>query len=71
MMTDGLAVCRTPLSKWQIMQSIMSNGVKTININGIAVVLLAVEREDGSGNCFNLTLAQDGKRYKCFVRCKG
>lgn len=40
----------------------------TISINGIAVTLSAVQRENGDGNSFNLTVYHQGTSYKCYCR---
>ena len=68
-MEQRLARCATPMTKWQLFNALASRN-PIISINGIAVILSAIQREDGSGNTFNLTVYKDGTSYKCFVRCQ-
>jgi hypothetical protein len=68
-MEQRLARCVTPLTVNQLLAALTCNGCARISINGIAVILVGMEREDGSGNSFNLTVVKDGKRYTSYVRC--
>lgn len=61
-----LARCATPMTKHQLYSALTGNG--RISINGMACILSAIQREDGSGSSFNLTVYHDGKAYKCYCR---
>lgn len=39
-----------------------------IVIRGIAVYVVAIEREDGSGNCWNVTVRAARQTWKEFIR---
>lgn len=46
------------------------SGVCEVRIAGVTGILQAIEREDGSGKCFNVTLlTKGGGRKTVFVRC--
>jgi hypothetical protein len=67
-MEDRLARCATPMTRFTLFNA-MTNRNATISINGIPVTLSSVQREDGSGNSFNLIVyAKDGKAYRCYCR---
>lgn len=68
-MEQRLARCVTPLTVNQLVAAMTCSGCARISINGIAVILVGWEREDGSGNSFNLTVVKDGVRYKSYLRC--
>jgi hypothetical protein len=57
---------RTTLTKWQIMQAMYGDG--SITINGKLCTLSSVQREDGSGNSFNLEVYCEGTKYKVYAR---
>jgi hypothetical protein len=57
---------RTTLTKWQIMSALNGNG--SIVINGVHCVLSSVQREDGSGNSFNLEVYVNGNKHKVYAR---
>jgi hypothetical protein len=72
-----LSRCRTAISKFQLFSAIAGtttkiNGVwgsgNVIEVNGYAVYLKQVQREDGSGSSFNLIVAHGGKDYKVYLR---
>jgi len=67
-MEERLRRCATPLTKWQLVNALVGPN-HALSINGIAVLLVGVEREGGK-NCYNLTLSHDNKTYKCFVHCQ-
>lgn len=66
-MEQRLARCATPMTKFMLFNALTARNA-TISINGIAVTLSAIQREDGSGNSFNLTVYKDGNSYKCYCR---
>jgi hypothetical protein len=45
------------------------SGVHEVTIAGVTGILQAVEREDGSGKCFNVVMLTKGGRKTVFVRC--
>jgi hypothetical protein len=65
---ERLRRCATPLTKWQLFNALGSRNAR-ISINGIAVILVSVQREDGSGNSFNIEVyGPDNRLYKSYVR---
>lgn len=66
-MEDRLRRCATPMTKFTLFNAMTSRNA-TISINGIPVTLSSVQREDGSGSSFNLTVYANGKPYKCYCR---
>jgi len=67
-MEQRLTRCATPMTKFTLFNA-MSNRNAVISINGIPVTLSSIQREDGSGNSFNLIVyANDGKAYRCYCR---
>ena len=76
-MEHRLAHCATPISKFQLLQAMVGTTTKIngqwasgniINVNGYAVHLKSVQREDGSGSSFNLVVTHGGKDYKTYLR---
>jgi hypothetical protein len=71
-MADRLARCATPMTKFQLFQALTGRAIKggsTISINGVACILSSIQREDGSGNSFNLTVyGPDNQKYTCYCR---
>jgi len=65
-MEQRLARCATPMS-YNTLAYALRYGTR-ISINGIAVTLSSIEREDGSGRSFNLVVYHDNQRYKCYCR---
>jgi hypothetical protein len=61
-------LARTNMSKWQLITALTMQGIAQIVVNGVVCVLDSVQREDGSGNSFNLTLKHGGNRYSCYCR---
>lgn len=70
-MEQRLARCVTPLTVNQLFAALTGSGARgaTISINGIAVILSSIQREDGSGTSFNLEVYHGNQRYKSYVRC--
>ena len=58
---------RTTLSKWEIMNAMYSSNGSII-INGVQCTLSSVQREDGSGNSFNLEVYHKNEKYKVYAR---
>ena len=56
------------LTKWEMFLAL--SGQLTLVHKGIPVLLHNIEREDGSGYCYNLTLQElrSGKRFVVFCR---
>jgi hypothetical protein len=66
---ERLARCATPMSKWTLFNAMAGKGHNPISINGIAVTLSSIQREDGSGSSFNLLVyGPDNRVYKCYCR---
>lgn len=62
-----LPTCR--LSKWQLMQAMFQSiALGIVTVHGSDYVLKGVQREDGSGDCFNLALSRQGKDFTVFCR---
>jgi len=57
---------RPKLSKWEIMQAMYGDG--SITLNGHKCVLSSVQREDGSGDSFNLEVYHMNIKYRVYVR---
>ena len=57
---------RTTLTKWQLTQALMGDG--SIAINGFQCWLSSTQREDGSGNSFNLIVSHGDKKYNVYAR---
>lgn len=55
------------LTKFDLLNALFSKD-NTIIINGNTCKLHAVEREDGSGDKFNLTIEHNGKKFSYFVK---
>jgi len=66
--TIGELLRRTILTKWQIMNAMYGSG--SLTINGLVVMLSSVQREDGSGNSFNLEVYHGGEKYKVYARAE-
>jgi len=64
--TIGERIRRTTLTKWQIMNAMYGNG--SLTINGVPCTLSSVQREDGSGNSFNLEVYHGSDKYKVYAR---
>jgi hypothetical protein len=54
------------MTKWQLFSAMGKRGMDAkITINGITGVISTIQREDGSGSSFNVTLhAQNGSETK-------
>ncbi len=64
---ERLRVCATPMTFNQLANALRYGN--RISINGIAVHLSSVQREDGSGRSFNLEVyGPDNRVYKCYCR---
>lgn len=57
---------RTTLTKWQIMNAMYGDG--SITINGKQCTISSVQREDGSGNSFNLEVYHGNEKFKVYAR---
>jgi len=67
-MEQRLARCATPMSKFTLFTALASRDGR-ININNIICNLSTVQREDGSGSSFNLSVyGPDNKVYRSYVR---
>ena len=60
------ALRRTTLTKWALMQAMYGDG--SITVNGKLCTISSVQREDGSGNSFNLEVYHGGTKYKVYAR---
>jgi hypothetical protein len=67
---DSLAkqLAKWQTTKWALFSAMASDSAAVIEINGVCVLLKSIEREDSSGQKFNLTVHHNGRDYKCFAR---
>lgn len=56
------------LSKFALFSLLATDVPRTVTIGGVTGMLVSVEREDGSGKAFNVTLSVAGIRTTVFVR---
>ena len=57
-------------TKADLLEALGLAGTQYVSVNGEVGILQSVEREDGSGNCFNVTLLGYGnKTNTVFFRC--
>jgi hypothetical protein len=56
------------VSKWQLFGLLAEPGNRVVALNGVRGIVQAIEREDGSGHCFNVRLSTVGGDKWVFVR---
>lgn len=56
------------MTKFQLFSLLVNQGIAYVSVSGVNGHLVSVEREDGSGRSFILTILSDGVCRKVFLR---